>query len=442
VYLARVLGVSGFGVLEFAGAVLTYFLLLADSGLELLGTREAARTGDIRALAARLVPLRLLLATGSFALLLLFLPLFPDAQDGRLVLALFGGTLFAQSVSLKWVFLGREQMARVARGLVIAQVMFAGTVFALVRSPEALLLVPLFRFAGEWAAALYFAFCFHREHGGIRFPLTLRGARDILRPAITIGANQAMGLLNFSFDSVLLGFLRGATVVGWYGAAYKPVTVALALPMTYFSGLFPALSRTYAEDRKAYAELVGRSLQVCFTFAVPLVVGTTLLARPLIDFLYGPAYAPSVLPLQILIWSAALVIVRNTYAHSLIATGHQNLDLRCGIASAATNVVLNLLLIPRFGMVGAASATVTADVVWNVMAYYYFRRAVLAAPPPIPWKGPVVAAALMAVFLLVAAPLPWIPRAAAAAILYFGVLALFPHTVVRHWLHSLRTTGS
>ena len=440
-YLARVLSVSGFGVLEFAAAVLTYFLLLADSGLELLGTREAAKTQDIRSLASRLVPLRVLLASGAFGLLLLLLPLFPNG-DGRLVLLLFSGTLFAQSVSLKWVFLGREQMERVAWGLVIAQVLFAGAVFALVRSPEGLLLVPVFRFASELGAAIYFAYCFHRTQGGIRFPLTLRGTREVMRPAIAIGVNQAMGLLNFNFDSVLLGFLRGATVVGWYSAAYKPVTIALALPMTYFSGLFPALSRTYAEDRKAFAELVGRSLQICFTFVVPLVVGATLLAEPVIHLLYGVAYDRSVLPFQILIWSAVLVIVRNTYAHSLTATGHQNLDLRCGITSAACNVALNILLIPRFGMVGAASATVTADVVWNAMAYYYFRRAVLASPPPILWRGPVAAGALMASFLFLATPVPWVPRAAIATLLYFTVLLLFPDTLVRSWLRSLRSSGA
>jgi len=58
VYLARVLGVASYGVLEFASSILTYFLLLADGGLELWATREAAEGRDLRELAARVVPLR------------------------------------------------------------------------------------------------------------------------------------------------------------------------------------------------------------------------------------------------------------------------------------------------------------------------------------------------------------------------------------------------
>src|ERR1700740_3552459 len=70
VYLARILGVASFGVLEFAGSVLTYLLLIADGGLEMWGTREAANATDLRALATRIVPIRLVLATVSFVLLL------------------------------------------------------------------------------------------------------------------------------------------------------------------------------------------------------------------------------------------------------------------------------------------------------------------------------------------------------------------------------------
>jgi len=146
--------------------------------------------------------------------------------------------------------------------------------------------------------------------------------------------------------------------------------------------------------------------------------------------------------LQILIWSAALVIVRNSYAHSLIATGHQNLDLRCGIASAVCNVVLNIALIPRFGMVGAATATVTADLVWNAMSYFYFRRAVLSSPPPIRWLPPLLAGAAMAAVLLLGDAIHWIPRAAAATAAYFSIHALYPGTFLHVWLRVKRSQST
>src|SRR4029077_13642201 len=73
VYLARILGVAHYGVLEFALSIFTYFLFLADAGLELWATREAARGHAVRQLAARVIPLRFLLALTSFAGLLIVL---------------------------------------------------------------------------------------------------------------------------------------------------------------------------------------------------------------------------------------------------------------------------------------------------------------------------------------------------------------------------------
>src|ERR1035438_3518763 len=125
VYLARILGVANFGILEFAGSILTYLLLIADFGLELWGTREASNSADLPGLAARLVPLRLLLASVSFALLMALLPLFPHYPGLRAVLVLYGLTLFAQAVSLKWALMGQQNMSAVARGLVFGQLVFA-----------------------------------------------------------------------------------------------------------------------------------------------------------------------------------------------------------------------------------------------------------------------------------------------------------------------------
>jgi O-antigen/teichoic acid export membrane protein len=377
VYLARILGVTKFGVLEFAGSVLAYLLLIADCGFEMWGTREAANSSDIPALARRVVPIRLLLASISFVLLLALLPLFPHYPSLRAVLVIYALTVFAQALSLKWVFLGQQQMSGVARGLVIGQVVFAALVVGFIHNPVGLVWVPAFKLLGELVTAAYFARWFARSHGRFALSLTLRGARTTLKPAFTIGFSLAMGLLNYNFDAVLLGFLKGPTVVGWYNAAYKLLLVGLSAALAYFAGLFPALSRLYVENRKEFGLLVRHTSELWLVFVVPLVVAGTFLAEPVIRLLYGAAYLNSVAPFRILLWSAALVMLRWVYMDSLRATGHQALDLRCAITSATLNVVLNILLIPRFGMIGAASATVTADVVWFVMSCYYFRRVLL-----------------------------------------------------------------
>jgi len=421
VYLARILGVASFGVLEFAGSVLAYLLLMADGGLEMWGIREAANTADIPALAARVVPLRLLLAALSFLTLLVLLPLFPHYPGLRAVLLVYGMTVFAQAVNLKWVFMGQQNMSGVARGLVLGQVLFAGAVIAFIHSPASVVWVAVFRLLSDLATAGYFAWWFGRVHGRFARNMTLRGNRAILEPALTIGFSLAMGLLNYNFDAVLLGFLRGPSVVGWYNAAYKLLLVGISVAISYFAGLFPALSRLYVENREQFRLLVRRTVELWLTFVVPLVVGGTFLASPIIRLLYGSAYAKSAAPFRILVWSAALVVLRWVYMDSLRATGHQALDLRCAITSASLNVALNILLIPRFGMIGAASATVFADLVWFVMSYYYFRRAVLPGEPFPPLAGPLLGGGAMCAVLWFTESMDWPFRLLLSLLVYLLV---------------------
>ena len=187
VYLARILGVANYGVLEFALSIVTYFLLLADGGLELWATREVAQGGEMRQLAARVIPLRFSLAAVSFGALMILLPWLPDYSLLKTTLMLFGLTLFAQAASLKWVFMGKEKMARVAGGLVVAQLVFAGAVFGFVRSSDGIVWIPVLRLLADVTMAAYFLRLFTVTYGRLPWPLTLRGATGVMRPALIIG---------------------------------------------------------------------------------------------------------------------------------------------------------------------------------------------------------------------------------------------------------------
>jgi O-antigen/teichoic acid export membrane protein len=439
VYLARVLGTASFGVLEFVGSILTYFLLLADGGLEVWATREAAQGRDIRQLVARIVPLRLLLASAIFAALLVLLPIFPGYPGLRALLILFGLTFFTQAANLKWLFLGREQMRRVAAGLIIAQIIFALAIFGLVRGPESILWVPVLRLAGEVATVAFFWRLFAARLDGEKVAFTLRGTREVLAPALTLGVSHGLALLNYNFDSVLLGFFLGPVAVGLYNAAYKPVTMVLAMPLTYFDGLYPVLSRAHAEDSETFLKLVTRSLRLTAVFCLPLGVTGSFLAEPIIGFLFGPAYASAASVLRVLAWSAVLVILRGTYRRALNAARRSTLDLRCAGVSAAVNVSLNILLIPIYGIVGAAAATVAAEVVWLVMASSYFNRHIKGLRLLSILHQPLAAAAAMVALFLLIEQMFWPARALLGLAVYFGVLLLLGEKEIRVWLQARKT---
>jgi O-antigen/teichoic acid export membrane protein len=374
IHIARAVGVSGFGVLEFGLSMLAYFTLLADGGLEMWATRAVAWGEDVRALAGRVVPLRFLFALVSFSVLFLILPFCPPHPGLRAVLMLFGVSLFAQAGSLKWVFLGKERMTATAGGLVVAQLVFCLAVFAFVRGPEHVLVVPALRLAGDIAAAVYFWCLLAKTVPGHPIRISLRGAAGAVKPAATMALSQALALMSYNFDAILMGFLLTSAEVGWYGAAYRPVTVMLAVPLTCFAGLFPALSRAWVEGPALFGAMVSRSARLALVLALPLGLGASLFAGTIIQVLFGPAYANSVPVLRILAWSGVLVICRGTFRQALNAAGQHSTDLGCAAVASATNVILNLILIPRYGMLGSAAATVSSEVVWVALIGIFFAR--------------------------------------------------------------------
>jgi O-antigen/teichoic acid export membrane protein len=177
-------------------------------------------------------------------------------------------------------------------------------------------------------------------------------------------------------------------------------------------------------------------------FAVPVGVAGTFLAEPIINFLFGPLYKNSVPALQILSWSAVLVMLRGTYRQSLNAAGKQHLDLRCAGTAIAVNLGLNLLLIPRFGIIGAATSTLIAEMIWLTLASYFSYRHVVPMTLFSPLLQPVIAAVAMGTFFLLAHPLFWVAGGFIGLIVYFGTLLLLGQTEVRAWVYNRRVRVS
>jgi O-antigen/teichoic acid export membrane protein len=424
VYMAKRLGVANYGVLEFAIAIRTYLLLLADGGLELWAVRESAKGVDVHRLVAIVAPVRLMLAALAFLSMNGILAIVPENPNLRQILPLLGLTVFLQGFNLKWIFMGQERMIRVALGLVISQFVFAAMVFLLVHRPTDLIWVPVAFLASEFIIVVYFGHLFIKLYGKPRMAFSFDGLRSMLRPALTLGASHGLALLNYNLDSILIGILMGPGPVGWYAAAYKPITAGLALPVSYFLGLFPNLSRNYNENREAFRSVLLRSIRLTAIFAIPLGLIGTFLAGPVIAFLFGGHYTRSVPALQLLSWSAVLVTLRGNFRQGLNAAGKQRLDLACAGSAVFINLILNLVLIPRYSIYGAAAATVASEIVWFGLAGYLFSRQVMPLNiQTVLWR-PVLAATFMGMSFLLTSQVFWITRAGIAGIVYFGVLAI------------------
>ncbi len=398
VYLARVLGASLYGVIVLASAVLLYLTYLTDLGVESLGIRDVADdAAELRGtlgatLGARLC-VGLLLAAATVAVGLTVLP----EPDGA-ILAAYAMVLLPIALGTKWIHLGLEQAGIASVGRMVTEVSAAVLVVALVRRPDGIGWVPVAQIFGEGVGAYLLLRLLPDGLG--RLPAALRPGAigPLLSRSWPIVGHSLLGLAIFNSDFLFLRGFRDSAAVGFYAAAYTLVSFFLNLGVAYGMTMLPVMTRVRHLHGEATALYHGAMAQV-LSGALPIAIGGSLVAGGLIDLIFTPSYHPAALPLQILVWTVPVALVRNVSQAALLAHGRQDLMFRTVGWAAAINLSLNVVLIPIWGTVGAAIATLVTETIRTVLACRY--SAALGLPMPTPARFSRIGLAALAMALAV-----------------------------------------
>lgn len=420
-YLARVLGPDGFGLFGFAIAVYGY-LALSNLALNDIGSREVAKAPDQSGvIGASVIAVKLVLATASWLFLALAFPWLGLEPESRPVILLTGLLVFALAMDGSWILKGMEQSRLVCVVQVLGQALFVALAMLLVAGPGDVAFAPLAQFAGEFAAAVLLgAWIFRTHRPRIEW---LRGF-GVLRAAGFLIASRLFRALVFSFDVLVLGFLLTPRDVGRYTASYRLVFLLLAIAVAIYTAYLPAYARAASLKDGQLSDLVNRSLQLAAVVGIPLAAGGMVLAEPLLALLFGAGYVAGAGALRWLLLSVALIFLYGGTRNVLVVFGHTRTDLAIVAAAAAVNVVLNLLLIPRYGIEGAALVTALSEAFILVCLVWAVRRC--AVRVRLAWLArPLLAALVMVAVLLFGVPeLPLGQRLVVGAAVYLGGLLL------------------
>ncbi|AFV25221.1 polysaccharide biosynthesis protein [Methanolobus psychrophilus R15] len=159
-------------------------------------------------------------------------------------------------------------------------------------------------------------------------------------------------------DTIMLGYFKSSQVVGIYSAVY-PLVSFLTIIITSMGFVYiPVASRIWGEGRK---DILGSLYTVvtkwCFVLSFPIFALMFVYPEAILTRLYGAEYATGATVLRIL----AIGFITNAYFgfnyHTIMAVGDSGFLMKCSTASAVINVVLNFMMIPQYGMIGAAAAS-------------------------------------------------------------------------------------
>ncbi len=365
VMVARVLGDEDFGVLNFAMSFALLFVVVVDFGFNPLLVRDAAREpGRIANLFFNLFIVKLILGLLFLLAVTIGLQLLAPSPAMRRAGYWLAAFVMLNSFTefINAVFHAHQRMQYEAATLTLQKLGLL--VFGLLALSLGL---GVFGVAAAYVAAgavglLVAVVVLWRGKfllGEWKFnPAILKYA---FRQALPLTLTTLFINLYFRIDMTLLAKFRPAAEVGWYGAAHKCIEVLMVVPAVLVVASFPGFSKLYFEDREKLTRAARQVLRLLLLLGLPLAGGAALVGRPLMATVFGPDFAAAGPALGWLALALSFIFLNYALSYLLITGEKQVVNALVSGLAVIVSVSANLLLIPRYGYLGAAGAAVITE---------------------------------------------------------------------------------
>lgn len=370
VFIARYLGAEQFGTLSYFLAMVSLLTPFFSLGLASIVTREIinSTSGASRPLSSA-IALRAL-STVFFGMIfyVLYLTFSDDTTHSKLLAVLLLCNMSLAITPLEYWFESQVKSKYVVLSRIISTILFSllKIYFSIFTSDlEAVGLM-----YGLESIALYcMIYYFFRTCGG---EMSFRSVDfsygiGLVKQSAWLMLSGVAAIIYLKIDQIMLAVMVSEAEVGVYSVAVRISEVWYFLPQAVAGSFFALLIKSKAKSNSEYIENIARFSSALYVLALALSVVIFFISAPLIDFLFGEEYTKSAQILTIHIWSTVFVFVRAIFSKWLIIESLYKYSLLSQLAGALVNVVLNYLLIPLYGGVGAAWATVISC---SVSAYF------------------------------------------------------------------------
>lgn len=363
-YLARTLGPAGWGLVAFVQSLGEFIVLVIEFGFNLSATREIARNRESKTTCGEIVAgvlgVQAVLAVTAVVVAVIASRWIPHLRENPKLLAAGLFYAVAQGLTPLWFFQGLEKLRLVAALEISGKILGMGAILWLVRTPED-------GWVALFAQGLAPAFCTAVGIGMAYRLVPLRWPPwTLVRDAIRLGWRMFIFRSGESLygagNAFILGLFAPPAVVGYFASAEKISKAVYGLLNPIREALYPRLSNMVPGSPQAAARLARIGAIVMGAGGVLLGAGVFVFAPVLIHLLMGPGFAPAVTVLRIFALLPPLLSITHSMGLQWLWPHGRDAEVNRIILSAgALNLVLALLLAPRFAHVGMAWAVVCAE---------------------------------------------------------------------------------
>ena len=231
-------------------------------------------------------------------------------------------------------------------------------------------------FSAEYALrALGFVIVYQANGNQIlKWQFNRKLAMELLRQSWPMILSDFMIFIYMQIDQIMMKQLSSAEELGLYAAAVKVSGLWYFVPMAIVVSVFPSIVKAKDISETLYTERLQKLLYLMSLISYAVAIPVMLFAQPIVILLYGKNYLGAAPSLAVLIWAGLFVclgIARSTW---LITEGFLNLSAATTAVGAVVNIILNFILIPRYGGLGAGIATLIAQMTASYLAHALYPK--------------------------------------------------------------------
>lgn len=372
-FMTRYLGQVGFGQYTTIFAFLSFFGIMADLGLTLVTVQMISQIGiNQDKILGNLFSLRLVSAVIFLGLAPLVVFFFPYGLIIKIGVSI--ATLSFFFIALNQILVGLFQknlrMDKVSIAEVVSRIVLVLAVIIAVKMGKGLIGIVI---ATVIASLINFLlhYIFSLKFTRLKLCFDFYIWKEIIQKSWPLALTIVFNLIYLRADILILSLIKSQAEVGIYGAAYKVIDVLITLPFMFAGIILPVLTFSWAEKNIVqFKKILQKSFDVMVVFALPLAIGTQVVAKPIMATVAGNEFIVSGPVLRILIMAASIVFLAVMFSHAIVAIDKQRKIISAYIFVAITALAGYFIFIPRYSYLGAAWVTIYSELAIAIASFY------------------------------------------------------------------------
>lgn len=380
--IARQHGEEAFGQFTLAHTFATIFLLFADFGFDVLLTTEIARERDKAVNYFRqYFSLKLVFSLAAVAGMWIIAFTNNLSQDARTLIFLFSFFMLFTALTnfISALYKGFEKLEYETYVSVINNVGLLVIIIILLILNTNLITISIgFVFSRLLGITVSIMFS-RRVLPEIKYSLIFSGFKKVQKKVFVFGFHLLFVALYFQIDTVLLGYLKGDAEVGVYQAVFKIILLPLIIIDMLTNALTPVLTRLHEENRDLWEKLSYYFSKILLFIVLPITLIFFIYPEQIVSILYGKNNFLGAIPIfRVFAFTLFVRFTFEIFALDLTTSNNQHIRMWVAISATIINVVLNIIVIPKYGSYGAAVVSLITNLfvslIYVLFYYQLFRK--------------------------------------------------------------------